>query len=188
MNLTWHPSRHSLMHSVQKWGLSVRCRTSTRSTGAPALRFYTCSKLPVPRRSSPPSFRAIIRTRLQRTASCSTEEAGISRKRTVRWNIVPWYIGDGRKIRPANRKDVTAGLDPLRRLLDLLPNLRAVVLQGNNAKWARPAIELWRPALAIFECPHPSPLFINNAPGNRERILSVLREVAAFLNRRAPAC
>ena len=28
-------------------------------------------------------------------------EAGIPRRRTVIWNVVPWYIGTGTKIRPA---------------------------------------------------------------------------------------
>ena len=33
-------------------------------------------------------------------------EAGIDRRRTVIWNVVPWYIGSGTKIRPAKRDDV----------------------------------------------------------------------------------
>ncbi len=37
------------------------------------------------------------------------EEAGIDRRLTVTWNIVPWYIGDGNKIRAANRSDIEAG-------------------------------------------------------------------------------
>ena len=28
-------------------------------------------------------------------------ESGISRKRTITWNIVPWYLGSGSRIRPA---------------------------------------------------------------------------------------
>jgi len=29
--------------------------------------------------------------------------AGIPREKTVLWNIVPWYIGSGVKIRPATK-------------------------------------------------------------------------------------
>src|SRR5437660_8308534 len=32
-------------------------------------------------------------------------EAKIPRKRTVTWNVVPWYIGDGKSIRAADRTD-----------------------------------------------------------------------------------
>jgi uracil-DNA glycosylase len=108
-------------------------------------------------------------------------EAGIPRERTITWNIVPWYIGSGTKIRPASRSDINSGLSVLRRLLDLLPNLRAVVLVGDKAQKAEAAIAESRPNLRIFRSPHPSPLFVNNAPGNRARILNVLREVARYL-------
>ncbi|MGH7717468.1 MAG: hypothetical protein ACREON_01305 [Gemmatimonadaceae bacterium] len=43
-----------------------------------------------------------------------------------------------------------------------------------------------RTVIRIFLSPHPSPLFVNNAPGNRERILGILREVACYLELRAP--
>ena len=36
-------------------------------------------------------------------------EAGIPRTRTITWNIVPWYIGSGTKIRPANGGDIASG-------------------------------------------------------------------------------
>jgi uracil-DNA glycosylase len=104
--------------------------------------------------------------------------AGIQRKKTVIWNSVPWYIGTGKKIRPATPTDLEAGLRPLPRLLDLLPNLWAVVFVGKKAERAQPQVEQLRPKLRLFACPHPSPLFINKATGNRERILAVLREVA----------
>src|SRR5207302_3571865 len=53
------------------------------------------------------------------------EQAGIPRKRTITWNIVPWYIGSGSRIRPANSGDIAIGLRLLDSLFDLLPRLRA---------------------------------------------------------------
>ena len=112
--------------------------------------------------------------------------AGIDRRRTAVWNIVPWYIGAGGRIRPAAQADIDAGLGPLQRLLEVLPNLRAIVLVGRKAERARPTLQARRPDLRIFCAPHPSPLFVNNAPGNRERLLAAFRDVAAFLGNADP--
>ena len=37
-------------------------------------------------------------------------QAKIPRKLTVTWNVVPWYIGDGKRIRSANRADLQNGI------------------------------------------------------------------------------
>ena len=108
-------------------------------------------------------------------------EAGIDRKHTVLWNVVPWYIGTGTKIRAATPLDLEAGLQPLPRLLALLPKLRAFVLLGRKAERAAVAITSVRPGLKLFICAHPSPLYINNAIGNRDKILTILRLVSAHL-------
>lgn len=115
------------------------------------------------------------------------QDAGIARERTLSWNIVPWYIGTGSRIRPANRKDIDQGLGPLADLLRLLPALRAIVLIGQKAGAARGLVADLRPQLRIFETPHPSPLFINNRPENRDRLLAALRAVASFLDDRPAA-
>jgi uracil-DNA glycosylase len=114
-------------------------------------------------------------------------EAGIPRDRTVTWNIVPWYIGTGTRIRAADRSDIEAGLPALKSLLGLLPKLKVVVLIGRKAESAADLVSQLRPGLRVFRAPHPSPLFVNNAPGNRGRILSVLREAGACLNGKARA-
>lgn len=111
------------------------------------------------------------------------QEAGIPRQDTVLWNIVPWYIGSGTKIRPPRRRDIEDGLEYLDDLFDLLPRLEAVVLVGRNAQKVESRIRGMRSGLRIFRSPHPSPLFVNNKPGNRQVILDVLLEVAAHLNR-----
>ena len=53
------------------------------------------------------------------------------------WNTYPWYRHD-QSSGPRSRQ-VTEGLEPLARLIDLLPNLRVVLLQGGDAQtlWKR---------------------------------------------------
>ena len=75
------------------------------------------------------------------------QAAGLPREETVVWNIVPWYIGDGEKIRPATREDIQAGLPYLKRLLQLLPRLEAVVLVGGKAQQIEPWLARERPDL-----------------------------------------
>ncbi|MDP1536959.1 MAG: uracil-DNA glycosylase [Burkholderiales bacterium] len=71
--------------------------------------------------------------------------AGIPRERTVSWNIVPWYIGTGARIRAAGRSDIEAGLPALTRLLALLPKLKVVVLIGRKAERAASLVSQLRP-------------------------------------------
>lgn len=107
--------------------------------------------------------------------------AGIPRRLAVSWNIVPWYIGSGTRIRAAKSDDIAAGARSLERLLGLLPKLQAILLVGRKAERAAGLIQTLRANVKIFSSPHPSPLFVNRLPGNRERILEVLREVRRFL-------
>ncbi|WP_416424870.1 uracil-DNA glycosylase [Pseudomonas sp. App30] len=107
--------------------------------------------------------------------------AGLERKQTVLWNVVPWYIGSGTRIRPATPKDLVAGLRPLPRLLALLPALRAVVLLGRKAEKAAALIATVRPDLKVFSCGHPSPLYVNRRLGNREKILATLHQVHTYV-------
>lgn len=109
-------------------------------------------------------------------------EAGLPRERSILWNIIPWYIGTETKIRPAVKKDIADGVPHLLSLLTLLPKLRAVVLLGHNAEQAEYHFSSMKPEVRIFRSPHPSPLYVNNAPGNRDRILKILIDVADFIN------
>jgi hypothetical protein len=126
----------------------------------------------------------ISRNNPDETAKNSFElhrDAGVPRRWAVSWNIVPWYIGTGTKIRPAKSEDIADATRCLERLLGLLTNLRAIVLVGRKAQRAEGRIQRLRPDIKMFRSPHPSPLFVNNAPGNRGKILSVLRDVRIFL-------
>lgn len=100
--------------------------------------------------------------------------AGIPRKSSVLWNIVPWYIGTGTKIRAARSSDISSGIRSLDELLNLLPRLRGVVLVGRKAQRAGKVIRGSRPDLFVEMCPHPSPMFINRRAENRGMLLSRL--------------
>ena len=102
-------------------------------------------------------------------------EAGLERKVTVLWNAVPWYIGSGTKIRAATTTDLASGLRPLPQLLRLLPKVQTIVLVGKKAEKA--SIQLSAVKYKLYSCPHPSPMFVNNAPDNRGKILTVLKRV-----------
>jgi uracil-DNA glycosylase len=95
---------------------------------------------------------------------------------------VPWYIGSGEKIRPAQTADLTAGLSHLKKLVQLLPTLRTVVIMGQKSTFAEKYIMASRPGVVIVRSPHPSPLYVNHRPGNRENIPTVFRAVAATLS------
>lgn len=61
--------------------------------------------------------------------------AGIPVGETLSWNVYPWYIYD----RKPTAAEMEAGVEPLRRLLGLLPGLRVVMLHGGEAQngWKR---------------------------------------------------
>lgn len=111
------------------------------------------------------------------------EDAKLPREQTITWNIVPWYLGDGKKIRAANQTDIDTGLPYLGKLMANLPKLRAVVLLGQKAKKAEDFIKRERPNLKIFSCPHPSPMHVNRAKEeNYNEILEMFKKVTIFLN------
>jgi len=80
---------------------------------------------------------------------------GIPRNKTITWNIVPWYIGSGKKIRAANQKDIKYGLTYLHRLLALLPRLKIIVLIGKKAQKIQHELQTNHRDIAILTCPHP---------------------------------
>lgn len=80
--------------------------------------------------------------------------AGIPRKLTVTWNVIPWWNGT-RKVTGQELRD---GLKCLDELIRLLPRLRAVVLVGKHAANAKPYLEQSHPRLRVLASAHPSPL------------------------------
>jgi hypothetical protein len=73
--------------------------------------------------------------------------------------------------------DIQLALRSLMTLLAMLPDLRVIALVGKKAALAAPEVRVAKPAAAVFEIPHPSPLFVNRSPGNRELLLSALLQV-----------
>lgn len=57
------------------------------------------------------------------------DAAGLDVARTITWNAYPWYIN---KSPTASQLD--AGIMPLRRLLELLPEVSVVMLMGRRAE------------------------------------------------------
>jgi uracil-DNA glycosylase len=82
------------------------------------------------------------------------QQAGIPRKLTVTWNLVPWWSGTrlitGQKLRD--------GLSYLEELIALLPHLRAVVLVGQHAAKVEGYLTEKHPRLQVFTSAHPSRL------------------------------
>ena len=92
--------------------------------------------------------------------------AGIADEQVVVWNAVPWYVHDLLRGRTTAAMR-TAGVEPLHRLLALLPRLRAVVLHGGDARdgWARllrahpgagdglVVVSTWHPSNQVFAVP-----------------------------------
>ena len=109
-------------------------------------------------------------------------KAGIPREKTIIWNIVPWYIGTGKKIRPATTDDINMGLPYLHELINLLPNLQIVVLIGKKAQIVKKELENQYADIRLFECYHPSPMVINTNPRNRQKIIEALKPVSDILN------
>jgi hypothetical protein len=91
------------------------------------------------------------------------QQAGIPRELTVIWNEIPWWNGT-RKVRA---EELRAGAEAVRDLIDLLPNLRAVVMVGRKANRVRRRLESSFPHLELFILPRRLAMF-----GSRSRAKS----------------
>lgn len=108
------------------------------------------------------------------------QEAEISRRDTLLWNIVPWYVGDGNRIRAVNSDDIRQSFPYLKDLLTLLPELRVIALVGKKAQSAKNHI---RPLtkLPMIDTHHPSARVFNVWPHKKEEMREQLRQVAAAI-------
>lgn len=103
-------------------------------------------------------------------------QAGLPRDRTVLWNVVPWWNGT-RKITAG---ELLNGVAEVGRLVELLPELRAIMLVGRKAERARPLLAM-RP-IPIFVSLHPSPLVKARWPERWAGIPECWRAVRPYLN------
>ncbi|MFP3637849.1 uracil-DNA glycosylase [Paraburkholderia sp. SIMBA_054] len=76
-------------------------------------------------------------------------EAGIARKRTVLWNVIPGWNATIK----TTRLELRRGVEELAHLLALLPNVRTVILVGRQARSAQPLLEAMN--LRVFTSAHP---------------------------------
>jgi hypothetical protein len=110
------------------------------------------------------------------------QEAGISRGDTLLWNIVPWYVGDGDRIRAVTGGDIRQSFPYVKDLLSLLPNLEVIALLGKKAQSSKSQIRQLT-SLPIIETPHPSARVFNVWPHKRDEMREQLRQIAAVINR-----
>lgn len=68
-------------------------------------------------------------------------------------------------------------------MLQLLPELRIIVMMGQKASYAESQVKTMNRDFEVLRSPHPSPLYINRRPGNRAKILDVFRDLALRLQR-----
>lgn len=108
-------------------------------------------------------------------------EAGIARRDTVIWNIVPWYVGEEARIRAVVSDDLRESAPQLQPLLALLPKLKHVVLVGKKAQTARSVIACLTPA-TIWETHHFSAQVFNLAPHRKDEVRTVLKQLATGLD------
>jgi Uracil DNA glycosylase superfamily len=98
------------------------------------------------------------------------EAAGISATEVVPWNAYPWYIN-----KAPTAGQLEAGVEPMRRLVALLPNLMVVMLHGGSAhdgwrRLLRRHPEIGERKLTVIETYHTSrQAFWHRDPAERQR-------------------
>lgn len=102
-------------------------------------------------------------------------QAGLDRRVTILWNMVPWWNGT----RAINADELRAGMSALDGLLKLLAGLRVVVLVGRKAGRARPHLE--GRGLPVIESAHPSPIVRASRPAAWHAIPDKWAEVLPYI-------
>ncbi len=105
------------------------------------------------------------------------EAAGIPRKLTVTWNVIPWWNGT-RNITAAELREGVASVKELMKLLE--EHLRAVVLVGKQS--ARSRYHFEDAGLAIFTSAHPARMVQNRYPKLWKAIPGEWAKVKKFIN------
>jgi hypothetical protein len=108
---------------------------------------------------------------------CFMQQAGIPRKLTVTWNVIPWWNGTtdivSHELR--NRQEC------LTELLSLLPNLRVIVLVGGRAAGVESFLKEKYPHLHIVTSAHPAIRVKNRYPDKWNAIPSEWSKILPFL-------
>ncbi len=108
------------------------------------------------------------------------QEAGISRRDTLIWNIVPWYVGTGTHIKPVTNSDLAEAQPCLKDLLTLLPHLKVIVLVGLKAQKATKHLRTLT-HVPLVPTYHTSPLVFNISQARKQQTQEKFRDIAARL-------
>lgn len=106
-----------------------------------------------------------------------------NREETVLWNVVPWYVGDGKRIRAVTARDHKDARPYLEKLFELLPNLNTIVLVGKKAQKELKYLQKSHCHLNIVPSPHPSPRNINSRAGSRRVIIGSFKKAREMTRR-----
>lgn len=121
------------------------------------------------------------------------DAAGIEAIDLVPWNVYPWYIN-----RAPKAAELNDGIDPLRRLIEILPKLRVVMVHGGSASdgWKRFARQhqtvITTCRLVVIETYHTSRQALWHADpsvreSRKEHLRGAFAEAARVLSDRAPS-
>ena len=106
-------------------------------------------------------------------------EAGFERGDVLLWNIVPWYVGTGDKIRPVKISDIERALPFLKILLTLLSDLRVIILVGKKAQKAKKHIQQVS-NVPLVSSYHTGNQSLNREPDRYSGILANFKEARQF--------
>lgn len=102
-------------------------------------------------------------------------QANLPRELTVIWNVVPWWNGT----RKVTKGELQEGVGCVDDLINLLPNLCAIVLVGKKAAKAEPLLR--SKGFKIVVSDHPSPLVRAKFPDRWRAIPEVWSEVRPLI-------
>ena len=149
--------------------------------GGTAARVLLLLETPGPRGPTPRFVSCDSTTGTARNMTRFLAQAGIERRHILRGKAVPWIIhAEGARNRAPCSAEIAEGLALLPGLLDLLPNLRGVILAGRVAQRAEPYLAQTRGTLACVGMPHPSPTYVNTAPAVAQRIGDALTKIRSM--------
>ena len=112
-------------------------------------------------------------------------EAKIPRPDVLLWNIVPWYVGTGGRIRAVNKNDLGESLPYLQGLIRLLPGLNLIVLVGKKAQAAHDQIRSLT-AVPIMATCHMSQRVFAVWPEKKRETQEDFHNIARFLKKDTP--
>jgi len=110
-------------------------------------------------------------------------DARIAREAVLVWNVVPWYVGDGRRIRPVDGGDIDEAFAHLETLLALLTRLETIVLLGRKAQQIERRLFAWRDRVDVVHTWHPSPQVFNISPAKKAETRATFAALGDRLSR-----